>query len=139
MNTNQYLNAVKLSRDMKNDAELASRLEITGASISAMRHGKTHMGDSTALKVAELLGIEPYAVLADCHAERNKRTPAGRAWKTAAERLRTEKDDKIRQLLALCKLRSTKKAIIKTMNNVANVLRPFWRNTGNGGRMPAMG
>ena len=100
MKTNDYLDAVKRARQIRSDAKLADALEITGASISALRNGKASMGDETALKVAEILGIEPYEVLADCHAERARNPKTARAWHDLANRVRSPKSAAL--LTAIC-------------------------------------
>ena len=108
MRTNDYLEAVKRARNIKSDAKLADALEVTGASISALRNGKTHMGDETALKVAEILGIEPYEVLADCHAERARNPEAAKAWRALAERMRNPKSAAL--MLQLCVMSNAQRA-----------------------------
>ena len=100
MKTIDYLNAVRASRNLKSDAKLADALDLTASAVSAYRKGKAHMGDDTALKVAEILGIEPYEVLADCHAERAETPSTAEAWRTLADRLRGPKSAAL--MLKLC-------------------------------------
>lgn len=91
MQTNEYLDAVKRARALPSDAKLADALGITGASVSALRNRKAFMGDETALKVAEILGIAPYEVLADCHAERARNPETAKAWHGLADLVRNAK------------------------------------------------
>ena len=54
------------------DYRIAKLLGITRASVSRFRTGKGSFCDETAIRAAELLGIEPLKVIAAANAERSK-------------------------------------------------------------------
>lgn len=84
--TPEFLDAVKAAHNLPSDYALAIALGITRSSVSKLRNGKDCLGDETAEKVAELLGIEPAYVVACCHAERAKKPSQRRLWETVAEK-----------------------------------------------------
>ena len=102
MNTNEYLDAIKGKMRLKSDAKLADALEITGASLSRLRAGHTHMSDETALRAAKILEVPAIQIIAECHAERAKSKEAEDLWEQLAELARDPKGALRRQGLALC-------------------------------------
>ncbi len=80
MNTKQYLQAAKARLGITSDYALAARLGITRSGISQYQSGKNTMGDETALKIAEILGIDPGKVLLDMAVERSKSSEIQAVW-----------------------------------------------------------
>lgn len=76
----QYLDAVKRKLGVSSDYALRTHLGITTASISSIRNGKSHMGEETAIKVADILGIAREEVLSAVSAERAKSPEARAVW-----------------------------------------------------------
>jgi hypothetical protein len=87
MKTQEYLDAVKAKLELPSDYALAKRLEVTSSAISAFRVGKAHLGDDTALKVAEILGRDPIEVIAAAHAERAKNPEVQQVWEQLLEKI----------------------------------------------------
>lgn len=85
--TPEYLDALRARLDLPSDYALAKTLGITRQYLSRYRSGSTTFSDETAVKVAELLNIDPAAVLVDMHAERTRSTPAGAIWHALAQRI----------------------------------------------------
>ncbi|MGA9853425.1 MAG: hypothetical protein WBR15_10920 [Gammaproteobacteria bacterium] len=71
-------------REPASDYRLAHILNVTRATTSAWRTGKTQLGDESALKMAELLGEDPQFVLACIHAERAHNAGVRQAWEKIA-------------------------------------------------------
>lgn len=84
--TVEFLDAVKARRGGISDYALAPILGITRAQVSKMRVGKDFLSDRTALKVAELLEMEPAAVVASAHAERAKTPEEKTFWASIYQR-----------------------------------------------------
>ena len=78
--TVEFLDAVKNRYHLPSDYALANKLGITRSGVSKFRLGKDKLGDQTALKIAELLEIEPGYVLACIAAERSKDERVKKAW-----------------------------------------------------------
>ena len=78
MNTIFYLDAVRKRLDLPSDYALAKRLGITQQAVSNYRVGRSKMDDDTALAIAEILEVNPLAVIAAANAERAK-TPEQKA------------------------------------------------------------
>lgn len=66
----QYLDELKKVRDLKNDSELASYLDVSRAYISQIRAG-AYMGESKCFELANTLGKEPLELLSLNRAIRN--------------------------------------------------------------------
>lgn len=64
---------------VKNDSELAAKLGITRASVSAWRSGKTAPNDEQAIALAELIGKPVIELMAEAAAHRAK-TPKSRTY-----------------------------------------------------------
>lgn len=87
MNTINYLDALKKALSIESDYKLAQVLGVSRACVSSYRKRGTNFDDSTALRAAELLKIDPAIILADMNAERSK-TPETRAvWQDLRDRL----------------------------------------------------
>lgn len=69
------------------DYELAKRLQLTRSAVSKLRTGKAFLGEETAVKIAELVGLDAGYVLSCIAAERAKRTAVKKAWSRAAAKL----------------------------------------------------
>jgi len=78
MNTLQYLAACKARLGIESDYALAKALGVTQSTVSSYRIGRSRIDNDVALTVAEILGIDPIAVIAAASAERAK-TPEQRA------------------------------------------------------------
>lgn len=87
MKTIEFMDAIKRIHNVPSDYALAPMLGVTRSQISCYRNGKTHLGDDTALKVAELLGLDPGYVAACAHAERAASEGARTMWEGVAKRL----------------------------------------------------
>lgn len=84
MRTVEYLDALKARYALPSDYALAPLLGITRSRMSRYRGGKDFLGDSTAIRVAELLEMSPQKVLADMYAERTKDPAVRRVWQQIA-------------------------------------------------------
>lgn len=89
MNTNEYLDAVRVKRELPSDYAVAKLLGITRQTISGYRNGGKQFDDAIARRVAEVLGIHPGLVMLDMHRERSK-TPEDRSvWQEIYKGFRT--------------------------------------------------
>ncbi|QGZ37756.1 helix-turn-helix protein [Pseudoduganella flava] len=80
MRTVNYLDAIKTRLNLPSDYALAKRLGITQQAISNYRAGRSKMDDDVALTIAELLGVNPLAVIAAANAERAKTDEQRERW-----------------------------------------------------------
>lgn len=87
--TIELLDKVKSRYHLPSDYALAAKLGVTRAGISGYRHGRSKLGDEAAIKVAELLEIDPGYVLACMEAERAQSAAGRTAWGKLAERLKS--------------------------------------------------
>lgn len=85
--TLHFLDAVKARHSLPSDYALAPLLRITRSEVSRLRNGKNYLGDSTAIRVAELLAIDSGIVIAAVHAERAKSDQERTAWTSIFEKL----------------------------------------------------
>ncbi len=85
--TCEFLDAVKARHALQSDYALAKTLGVTHQMTSGYRAGKVFLGDSTAIKVANLLEIDPAIVIAAVHGERAKRPDEKAVWHAMLERL----------------------------------------------------
>lgn len=69
------------------DYRLAKVLRVTTVAVSRYRNDKGHFDEPVAIRVAELLGLDPEFVLNDIAAERSKCPEAREVWQRAARRL----------------------------------------------------
>lgn len=82
--TNDLLERLRASNDGCSDYRLAKLMGTTQAHIIRWtKHGKT-MDDSYAIKIAELLDIDPAYVLICMHAERSASVEATKVWERIA-------------------------------------------------------
>ena len=88
MKTLELLDAVKARHSLPSDYAAAKLLSITHSTISKWRNRGGTMDDETALKVAELLELQPEIVLTWVYAERSKCPAARAALEHAAEVLK---------------------------------------------------
>lgn len=84
MKTVDYLDAIKASKNLNSDNELAKLLGLTRSSVSGLRYGKSFMCDETAITVAELLHIDPAPILLQAHAERSRDEKIRAVWSKIA-------------------------------------------------------
>lgn len=84
MNSREYLDALRAHLNLPSDYAVAKVLNTTRATVSTYRTGRHTFDDATALRVAELLGIDPQRVVADMHAERAKDERVRAFWQQIA-------------------------------------------------------
>lgn len=85
--TVELLNEVKTRYQLPSDGRLAAMLGHTRSSISLLMQGKNYLGDEAAMRVADLLDLDPAYVMACIHAEREKNQEVKRVWQRMAERM----------------------------------------------------
>lgn len=78
--TLEYIDAVKIKLDLPSDYAVAKALCVTRAAVSSYRNGRTYLDDLTAVRVAEILEINPMEVIAAANSERAKSEDARRVW-----------------------------------------------------------
>lgn len=87
MNTPDYLDLVRKHLGLPSDYALQKPLGLSKSQLSAYRTGKESLSDATAVKVAELIGMDAGRVILDMHIERSK-TPELRAvWVSLMDKL----------------------------------------------------
>ncbi|HDR9032659.1 TPA: helix-turn-helix domain-containing protein [Burkholderia vietnamiensis] len=76
--TVEWLDAVKARLDLPSDYAAAKALGVTRSTISGYRTGRSVFDEKTAIRVAEIMDIDPFEVIAAAHAEssRDDRTKA---------------------------------------------------------------
>lgn len=79
--TIQYLDAVKRKLKLPSDYAAAKALCVTRAAISKYRRGVSTFDDLTAVRVSEILEIEPMEIIASCNAARTRDKEARAVWK----------------------------------------------------------
>jgi hypothetical protein len=87
MKTIEYLDAVRARLNLASDYRLAKVLGIRVQTVSNYRHGRTAMADDVAVRVAELLQLDPARVLADMAAERSSSEAVRAIWSRVAATL----------------------------------------------------
>ncbi|EMN5130722.1 hypothetical protein RVV79_003849 [Burkholderia contaminans] len=78
--TVQYLDAVKRKLGLDSDYAAAKALCLTRAAISKYRLGRAFFDDMSAVRVAEILGIDPMEVISAANAERARDESARSFW-----------------------------------------------------------
>ncbi|NUO87677.1 MAG: hypothetical protein HOQ37_16410 [Cupriavidus sp.] len=78
--TLEYLDAVKVKLDLPSDYALAKALCVTRGGVSSYRTGRSYLDDLTAVRVAEILGLNPMEVIAAANLERSKNEDARLVW-----------------------------------------------------------
>lgn len=84
--TIDFLDALKARNGGLSDYAVAKVLGVTRGAISHYRNNRSFLDDTTAIKVANLLKIEPGYVMASCHAERAKSADEKAAWMAVLSR-----------------------------------------------------
>lgn len=84
MNQNAMLDKAKELLSIATDTELAQALGVDQTTISKVRRGRNNLGPETALRLAEILGIDPAKVAAAAYAARATSSTAKRKWEKAA-------------------------------------------------------
>lgn len=84
--TNWWLNRVKTAYECKTDAELARLLLTTKQAISMQRHGTQSMHIKTAVRAAELLGVNPLLSICDVMQQIAKTEKDHQFWDDVRER-----------------------------------------------------
>ena len=85
--TIEFLDELKARKGGISDYAVAKILGVTQQTISKYRVGKDYLGDSTAIRVAELLEINPAIVVSAVHAERSKSEQEKAVWREIFEKL----------------------------------------------------
>ena len=80
--TVQYLDAIKKRLDLPSDYAAAKLLGVTRQAVSKYRNGISVFDESTAMRAAELLGLEPLEVIAACKAQSAPDERARRVWES---------------------------------------------------------
>ena len=80
MKTIEYLDAVKQRHSLPSDYALAKLLRVDQTTISTYRSGRGEMDATTAVKVAELLAVNPLSVIASVELARAKKDDARKIW-----------------------------------------------------------
>lgn len=88
MKTIDFLDAIKSRHQITSDYAVAQLLGLTRQRVSHYRNGRDSLGDETAMKVADALGIDAGYVIACAHAERAQLPELRRTWEGIADRLR---------------------------------------------------
>jgi hypothetical protein len=87
MRTLDFIDAVKRHREISSDYACAQALGLTRAQLSRYRNGRDFFGDETAVKVADMLGLDAGYVMACIHAERASNPEIKVRWEGVAARL----------------------------------------------------
>lgn len=85
--TVEYLNAVKARRDLPSDYAAAKLLGVTRAAVSRYRLGQGYFEDIVALRVAEILEIDPMEVIAAVNLERARTESDRLTWTAFLEKI----------------------------------------------------
>ena len=84
--TVEWLDALKAQLDIPSDYAAAKVLGLTRSAVSHYRTGRTSFDDVTAVRVADLLGVDPAEVLASVQYERAKTDEVREAWASLLEK-----------------------------------------------------
>jgi transcriptional regulator with XRE-family HTH domain len=87
MKTSQYLDLLKAHYDLTSDYQIAKKAGLSTQSVSRYRLNKTSFDDLTAIRIAELLEIEPAKIMADMHALRAKDAETRAVWERLSKTL----------------------------------------------------
>jgi transcriptional regulator with XRE-family HTH domain len=80
MTSQEYLDAVRVKLGLTSDYGLAKALGVTRQAASRWSNGKNGFDDTTAERVAAILGINPAFVILDIHKERAQNASTRRIW-----------------------------------------------------------
>ncbi|RQP43143.1 DUF3693 domain-containing protein [Burkholderia ubonensis] len=81
--TIQYLDALKKRLDLPSDYAAAQALGVTRAAVSRYRNGLSVFDEATAVRVADILGLDPLEVVSACKAESATDARMRRMWENA--------------------------------------------------------
>lgn len=82
--TLDFLERLKAKYDGASDYRAAQLLGVTKSAVYSWRHRGKHMGDDTAVKMAELLDLHPAYVMACTSAERSESDKTISVWQQVA-------------------------------------------------------
>lgn len=85
--TCDFLDAVKSRYGLKSDYALAKKLVLTTQQITQYRNKGLILSDAMAIKVAELLEIDPALVIIAVHGERAKKDSEKAVWESIMQKL----------------------------------------------------
>lgn len=85
--TTEFLDKAKERLNLPSDYALAKALGVSHSCLSNYRSGRSHLDDEKALKVAELLEVDPAIVVSAAHAERARKPEEKAVWASIYERL----------------------------------------------------
>ncbi|SFQ18994.1 helix-turn-helix transcriptional regulator [Ralstonia sp. NFACC01] len=91
--TLDFLEAVSRKLGGASDYAVAKALRISRSAVSKYRNGQGSFDDETAMRIAEILGIDPAAVAAASHAERAKSPEVRQMWASIFDRLAVNFED----------------------------------------------
>lgn len=89
MNSCDFIDALKAAYGLTSDYQAAKKLGISTTTISSYRAHRSFLSDDIALKIADLLEVDPLTVLACVNAERNEKSGSAAVfdfWANLAER-----------------------------------------------------
>ncbi|MFC4158464.1 helix-turn-helix domain-containing protein [Chitinimonas lacunae] len=78
--TVEYLTAAKAASGLESDSGLSKHIGISRAAMSQYLSGVRVMDDYTALRVAQILGVDPLEVIAAANHERERTAERREAW-----------------------------------------------------------
>ncbi len=78
--TLDFLDSIKKKHGLTSDYQLAKLMDCQPSALSNYRNGRSRLDDNAALKVADLLEIDPVFVFACIHAERAKEAKEKAVW-----------------------------------------------------------
>ena len=87
--TVEFLDDAKRHLNIKRDTDLATAIGVTKSHVSYLRSGSTFLGDESARRVAEILGIDPAFVIACAYAERSRDPQIKQVWVRVAQAFAT--------------------------------------------------
>ncbi len=86
MKTSEMLDAVKIKLELKSDYALAKRLETSTSRIGHWRTGNRTPDEQACFQIADILGIDPAAVIALVKAERETEPSKAAFWRKQTAR-----------------------------------------------------
>jgi hypothetical protein len=87
MKTVEYLDAVKKKLGISSDYALQAPLGVKKQSVSNYRNGRSGFDSRVAMRVAQILGLEPLVVIADMEIERAATPEVEDFWKQIARKV----------------------------------------------------
>ncbi len=86
--TNRYLNELKKKTGIESDYGLANALGVSRQRVSNYRQDLCSFDNDMALRVGEMLGVNPMLIIADVEAEKSKDEERRKTWENFSRRLR---------------------------------------------------